>query len=194
MIVNISDQNKAFFWSPPKTASNLASMIFDNYHFYAYDIIKKEKVSERVKFFHSNSFFENHEKYDFILTVRNPYNQFISKFGYDKCSYEKLTELLENEFLVSSHNFNTMKNLIIRKPDYIIRVEEIENDYLKIPFIKDSEFHLSGGLKKLIDSKPNQYNDIKNSKILKQDLADLIYFNNLPIFEICGYERDSWKY
>jgi hypothetical protein len=71
MIINISEKNKSFFWSPPKTASTLASMVFDNYDFFAYDLLKKQKLSDRVKHNHSNRFFDNHENYDFILTVRN---------------------------------------------------------------------------------------------------------------------------
>ena len=44
MIINISEKNKSFFWCPPKTASNLAAMVFDNYDFFAYDSRKKNKV------------------------------------------------------------------------------------------------------------------------------------------------------
>lgn len=194
MIINISEKNKSFFWSPPKTASNLAAMVFDNYDFFAYDVMKKQKLSDKVKHAHSNCFFDNHETYEFILTVRNPYNQFISKLAYDTYTNDEIKNHLEIYFLGASHHSIMMKNLTIRKPDYIVKVEEIESDYLKIPFIKNSEFHLSGSLKKLINSKPNQYNRIKNFKIPNQDIADLIYYNNLTIFEICGYERESWKY
>lgn len=193
MIINISEKNKSFFWCPPKTASNLAAMVFDNYDFFAYDSSKKLKLSDSVKHTHSNGFFDNHENYDFILTARNPYNQFISKLAYDTNTIDEIINHLEIYFLGTSHHSIMMKNLSIRKPNYVVKVEEIESDYLKIPFINNSEFHLSGGLKKLINSKPNQYNGKKDFKIPNQDIADLIYYNNLPIFEICGYEKDSWK-
>lgn len=69
MIVNISDKHRAFLWTPNKTASSLATEIFDNFDFYAYDTTKKEKVANEVNHFHSNCFFDGHENYDFITTT-----------------------------------------------------------------------------------------------------------------------------
>lgn len=193
MIVNISEKNRAFIWTPQRTASTLSSMIFNHFDFYAYDIKKKEKVSDTYKHFHTNCFFEGHEKLDFILTCRNPYVQFLSLMGYNKQSYEEVKSFSSVFFHEKSHHLTLMRNLLKRKPTYIIRVENIVDDYLKIPFIRESDFNTSGKLIETINSKPNSSNFFKSMELLDLDLADLIYYNNIPIFELCGYEKDSWK-
>lgn len=193
MIVNISETNRAFIWTPEKTASNLASMVFDKFDFHAFNVIKKEKVSNGVKHFHSNCFFEGHENYQFILTCRNPYDRFLSMYGYGKLTYERFKSNLESYLAEKMPHVQLMKNLTIRKPDFIIRTENMLEDYLKIPFIKDSKFYKSGDLEKLLKIKVNETNFEKSRTILDSQLADLIYYNNITFFELCGYEKDSWK-
>lgn len=193
MIVNISDKHRAFFWAPNKTASTLATKIFDNFDFYAYDSIRNEKVSNKVNHVHSNCFFDGHENYDFILTCRNPYDRFLSANGYSRQPYEKVKFELENYFADKREHIQMIMNLQIRKPDYIIKTETILEDYLKIPFIKESELYQSGKLKQLIDSKPNRTVNEKSREVLDTDLADLIYYNNITFFDLGGYEKDSWK-
>lgn len=193
MIVNISDKHKAFFWTPEKTASNLASIVFDNFDFYAYDTKRKQKVSNGVKHFHSNCFFEGHEEYDFILTCRNPYDRFLSAKGYNTMTYDRFKSDLEIYFSDLGGHIRLMKNLSIRKPDYIIRTENILEDYLKIPFIKDSELNKSGQLEKILNTKINATTFEKSKEILDTQLADLIYYNNIIFFDLCGYEKNSWR-
>lgn len=193
MIVNISDKHKAFFWTPEKTASNLASIVFDNFDFYAYDTKRKQKVSNGVKHFHSNCFFEGHEEYDFILTCRNPYDRFLSAKGYSTMTYDRFKTDLEIYFSDLGGHIRLMKNLSIRKPDYIIRTENILEDYLKIPFIKDSELNKSGQLEKILNTKINATTFEKSKEILDTQLADLIYYNNIIFFDLCGYEKNSWR-
>jgi hypothetical protein len=194
VIVNISDKHGAFIWTPEKTASNLASMVFNHFDFYAYDVIKKEKVYDEIKHFHSNCFFDGHENYDFILTCRNPYDRFLSMNGYSSMSREKFRDQLEFYFSEKMHHVQTMKNLLKRKPDYIVRTENMLGDYLKIPFIRNSQLCKSGELENLVKTKVNSSNSEKSKEILDSHLADLIYYNNITFFDLCGYEKDSWKY
>lgn len=193
MTVNISDKHRVFFWTPNKTASTLATEIFGNFDFYAYDTQKKEKVADKVMHFHTNCFFDGHENYDFILTCRNPYDRFLSASGYSKLPYDKVKFELEKFFSERKGHVRMIMNLQIRKPDYIIKTETILEDYLKIPFIKNSELYRSGKLKQLIDSKPNRTVSEKSREIMDTDLADLIYYNNITFFDLCGYEKDSGK-
>ena len=193
MIVNISETNRAFIWTPEKTASNLASMIFNHFDFSAYDVKTKEKVSNGFKHFHSNFFFEGHEHYDFIMTCRNPYDRFLSINGYGTLPYEKLKSNLEIFFTTKVSHSQMNKNLMIRKPDFIIRVENMLEDYLKIPFVRESEFYKSGQLEQMVELKVNSSQIEKSKSIMDSQLADLIYYNNIIFFDLCGYEKNSWK-
>lgn len=189
-MINLSEKYKSFIWTPNRTGSTLASLVLKNeeFGFELYDE-KKVKTSDFYKHHHYYYFFEGHENYSFIMTVRNPYNQYLSFMGYriNQDSSDHLERMFQNE----EHRLFMLK-LKQRKPDYVLRIENLYEDYCKIPFIEDSNFNKSGDLKKLIDSKPNQLKQ-KPDFQFNQQIADLIYYNNLVIFDMFGYEKDSWK-
>ena len=189
-MINLSEKYKSFIWTPNRTGSTLASLVLKNeeFGFELYDE-KKVKTSDFYKHHHYYYFFEGHENYNFLMTVRNPYNQYLSFMGYkiNPDSSDHLERMFQNE----EHRLFMLK-LKQRKPDYVLRIESLYEDYCKIPFIKDSNFNKSGDLKKLVDSKPNQLKQ-KPDFQFNQQIADLIYYNNLVIFDMFGYEKDSWK-
>ena len=66
-------------------------------------------------------------------------------------------------------------------------------DYLKIPFIRESYFYKSGEMEKLMGDNPFKGKVYLNRPTIDKKLADLIYYNNLYYFELLGYDKNSWK-
>jgi hypothetical protein len=83
----------------------------------------------------------------------------------------------------------------IRKPDYIIRVESMLDDYLKIPHVKHTEYYKSGELEKdcLIKKNSSDYTNFDWRSLYNQNIADMVYYNYAQVFELGGYDRNSWK-
>ena len=83
-----------------------------------------------------------------------------------------------------------------RKPDYVIRLEHLYEDWLKLPFVPNHGLNLSGELEKLTKIR---LNNSKNDggdywkKYYDQVLADLVYYNHPDLFELFGYDKDSWR-
>lgn len=193
--LNISEKNKVFVWTPAHTASRLAWKIFDNFEFSSYDV--KNGGAFLKNSFEHNHFIglpKNHEEYKLILTCRNPYTQSTSGFDgmYPDKVQENFNRSIESRFQESYH-FNFISHLKYRKPDYFIRVENLLEDYLKIPFIRESEFYKSGKMEKLMNRNPFKEKKYTYRPVLDKRLADLIYYNNAYYFDLLGYDRNSWK-
>ena len=56
------------------------------------------------------------------------------------------------------------------------------------------EFFQSGKFKELFDTKPHYRGyDIDWRDYYDKDLADLVYYNNITLFDMFEYEKNSWK-
>ena len=196
-VLQISPINKAFLWMQGKTATTLAVEILKEYGFNNFRIVDgKPNYYEIVKgHFHNPCFFDDHESFKFISTIRNPYIQVFSEFPKNgKQTKENFKIHLERKFQLDKSDVYNFWNYSKRIPDYILRVENVYEDYLKIPFIRESEFCKSGNLKSVIDSNPNKtpYNyDWRD--FYDQNIADLVYYNSSDYFDLFGYDKNSWK-
>lgn len=194
-MLEISLEHNFFLWMPAKTGTTLAKKVLKNFGFHTYKIINGEiDLTEKYDMHvHTACLFSTHHQYQFIATIRNPYQTFISYFPNKSISKEKIKETLEKKFLGSAVQ-NKFFSYWERLPDYTISVENPLEDYLKIPFIAESELHKSGELKRIIDSKPNKspfnydWKDFYDKK-----LADLVYYNTSQYFDMFGYDKNSWK-
>ncbi len=194
-VLNLSEKNKVITWTPPHTASRLAWKIFDNFDFSCYDLDNRGTLLKNS--YDHNHYIglpKNHHEYKVILTCRNPYTQ--STSGFNGMDYNKVQDdfsvSLENRFHQNYH-LNFISHLRFRKPDYFVRVENLLEDYLKIPFIRESEFYKSGDMEKLINKNPYRDTQYYHRPILDKRLADLIYYNNIYYFDMLGYDKNSWK-
>lgn len=190
--INISEKNKVVTWTPAHTASRLACKIFDNFDFVSYNVSKGGKIWK--KGFEHNHYIglpENHLDYELIMTCRNPYTSCTAGFdgaGAQENLIKSLEETYQSDYHINFYNF-----LKYRKPDYFIRVENLLEDYLKVPFIRYSEFYKSGEMEKLINNNPFKNKVYTNRPVIDKKLADLIYYNNSYYFELLGYDKNSWK-
>jgi hypothetical protein len=200
--INISEEYKTFVWSPQRTGSNhLTNIIkklgFKSHYFEDDKLVKVDdlELSGYCKFF------ENHWDYSFILSTRNPYSTYASLAGAGHKDFtlenrEIVRNKMEYEFQFPKILGNCCHCFHIRTPDYFLKTESLYEDYLKIPFIKKHEITLSGELEKLCREKINSSPAVSENywkKYYDQDMADLVSYNNVNIFELLDYDKDSWK-
>jgi hypothetical protein len=201
----IANTDERFFvWMPPKTASVTASLILPKLGFKCYRNNGKhlEPVFMESIHNHSTNFFYGHEDYSFITTLRNPYSLLSSKYIFfgdrkELISHDDFIQYLENYFYGREDELKYLQcyNHSERIPDYVIRVENMFEDYLKIPFVVESKLNHSGELSELCGIKNNStHSKITNWKLsYNQTSADIVYYNFAHIFELGGYDRNSWK-
>jgi len=154
------------------------------------------------------------DSWDIICATRNPYTRCISSWL--DVNLEDPTLTLEKYLKESRYknfddghpadNFYWLEWPIIgRNPDYLVRLEHMGEDLMKIPklFNNYSEKEWEHDIKECINENshkgenPNdKYND-KGHQITNihytQELADIVYEKEKFIFNYVGYSKDSWK-
>jgi hypothetical protein len=134
--------------------------------------------------------FLGHEEYKLISTIRNPYSILVSIYTFFKPNEFNSFEDFIFDYKVKPRE-NQMKE---RVPDYFIRQENLYDDYIKIPFVRDSKLNECGILKELCDRKMNKGPNKRPIKdYYNQETADVVYLNYKEYFDLCGYDKDSWK-
>lgn len=206
-IINANLTEKIFVWTPPKTGSMRSVTILSNLGFKSYKLEDNYLKPNSV-------FFHNHEypiinNYKLLITLRNPYEQMVSYFKMSKSKERgdigKLVvgpEINSNDFenftlslIYGNSTFTNYLSFDDVYPDYIIRTENMFEDYLKIPFINRTEYYKSGKLHHVCSTKVNQsrYEQFDYRVLYNQRIADLIYYSFINIFELGGYDRNSWR-
>lgn len=220
-IQNISQKNNSFAIMPKKTGSRSFNKILDLFDFDTYFICDGE-----ITFFkngtmhnHVNSLMKNHLEYKMLISCRNPYaiyaslfrlhsvkdRRILSTFNLKREFDEYLKELIfvdQDEWLITKEN--TVKDLINRPVNYRIRLENLWETLMSVPFIANSEHVNNGNLEKLLSNKTGNYKEMDHFKHIpnffperfqdyyNQDLADIVYENFTPLFKLMDYSKDSW--
>lgn len=200
ILANLSE--RMFVWTPPKTASHSASIIFPKLGFELYTQDGKYlKPSIREVHNHDCVFCNGHENYYFITTMRNPYTMMVSLFklavGREKWTKDNFEIYIDRYFYGEElpEMYFPCYNYSVRLPDFIIRVESMLEDYLKLPFLKQTDYYKSGELKKdcYVKQNSSDYTDFDWKSLYNQNLADMVYYNYAQVFEIGEYDKNSWK-
>jgi len=202
--INISEQYKYFTWTPERTGSTHFTNIISKLGFQSAKIVDNKIVSyeEKVRHNHFCTLSQNHLDYKFIITTRNPYSMVISRAG-----IPSMENILDIQSELESRINAIVQNLITfpfccrcfqeRKPDYFLRLENLYEDWIKIPFVRTHELNISGELKKLTSIRMNERNNTKDinhwKKYYNKRTADLVYYSFPNNFELFGYTKDSWK-
>ena len=199
---NLSEKFKYFTWTPERTGSVNFTEIIRELGFQSVEISDNKVISlkNEVRHNHYCKFFENHWDYKFISTIRNPYSSLISRvdvtsFEFNEKSIEIVKRMIESNLQFPYEIEGCCQCYNVRTPDYVIRLENLYVDWLKIPFIPNHELNLSGKLKELTETKLNSRN-LPNDywkKYYDQSLADTVYYNHYDVFEKFGYDINSWK-
>ena len=198
--INISEVHKCFLWLPPKTSTTHATHVLNHFDFYNLECDYTKQIiyqkRDYVSHNHVQELFLGHERYDLISTTRNPYSRVVSMFEYfrPKDREGKKFETFQ-EYVYEYKKMPIKPYFDKRVPDYFIRQENLYEDYIKIPFIRDSKLNTCGILEELCSRKMNEgppkfktYKEYYN-----QELADIIYLNYKEYFDHINYDKDSWK-
>lgn len=186
--MNISKEHNAFVWLPSKTGSCSAARILNFYNFKTY--INDNEVELRP--IHLMEYFPGHENYTFICTARNPFTRFLSQYKFNhkdpnQWSVEGFRQYFDHDirFFLPQKLYPFKE----RTPDYFIKLENLKEDYGKIPFIRESEYFLSGQLHKQCEIKINSTEEIQNPQdYYSNEMIDKILDVGKDYFELLNYD------
>lgn len=204
--INLSEEHKVILWLWKKCGTSHMAKVMEKYGFNFYDLENGNltKIKDGVVQKHYCNLFQGHENYKILAAVRNPYSRFFSEYTFNRnpkefvVNEENLTKFKEFVYYSLVEKELMSKNCIDfpdRIPDYPVRLENLYEDYSKIPFITESEYFKSGELKKDVGVKVNVSNEDETlwRKFYTQEIADIIYYRMPNYFELFGYDKDSWK-
>lgn len=180
---NLSEKNKCFTITYPHTGSRSLMTVLDQFDFDTYELKNNKLIYRKQGSQHNHTFdlFEGHENYKMMISCRNPYDIFVSKFRFYlgglrtmKSTFDLKTEYLNfiEEFLFEieerfwfrpSHMIKT-EELLKRPIDYRIKLENLAESYSKVPFISESELNKkaeSVSLPSLINTKIGDHKELK---------------------------------
>lgn len=165
-------------------------------------------------FTHRQGIPEGFEDYSIICNTRNPYSRAISAYLDEFVDVNgswygmSFAEWLEKSYF-DSHRYpketpdfymNTWDE-IGRKPDYIIKMEDMLESIRKIPFLanlpnqEEAAEYLVKNNHKYENPNDEYVGEFQHfQKYYTQELADLVYNNLKEYFDYFGYDKDSWKY
>jgi hypothetical protein len=205
--INISEKYKVILWLWKKCGTSHMAKIMNNFDFKYYKIkddtliLHDNKVNQK----HYCNLFNGHEKYKILAAIRNPYTRFFSEYTFNRLPEEFFPNDSNREnFRIFIYQTTVYSDIFTyncidfsqRIPDYPVRLENLYEDYSKIPFIVESDYFKSGELKKYVNKKINVSNEDENlwRKFYTQEIADIIYYRMPRYFELFGYDKNSWKY
>lgn len=196
----LSKKNNCILWLPPKSASTLLSWILFHFEFHKYffnpetnELIQEEQFL--IHLGHHLKLPPNHISMDLLCAVRNPYDKVLSfskmhvtdKEDFSKEFFEKnLENILRNP---NSLLFQSSKIFEQRIPNLIVRAENLYEDLIKIPFIRDSKLNNCGILEEMCSNKLNKTFDIDHNSILTPTTKEKIYETFRNEFELFGYSK-----
>lgn len=183
---------------PMKTGSVTASWIFTYFDFFTYtrNLYENNEYSEfanpALSMVHSYYIPTEVENPKIIITARNPYDRVLSRFLFTWTKNELPTvEDFDLHITKSIENNNAMYVMPDHiKPTYVIHLETLFEDYMKIPFVVDSKLNSSGILKEVIYKKINETRfKVDKNKFLTDKNKELIYNFMKNQFDLFGYEK-----
>lgn len=183
---------------PMKTGTVNASWIFTYFDFYTYtrnfdsDGNFKEISNPAMSAVHSYYIPPENPNPKIIVTARNPYDKVLSKFLFNWTRNEPPTyqDFLNNILNSIQHNNPMLIYPPELIPTYSIRLENMYEDYMKIPFVKDSNLNKSGILLEMCNKKINEARiKVNKDDFLTQEAKDLIYIFLKNQFELFDYQK-----
>ncbi len=197
--LNISEEHKTFLWLWAKTGTShmKQNLKYFGFNFYMFDGGKRSFLSKGITQQHTCQLFEGHEEYKLMVSARNPYPRYVSAYIMRKFSSKKFAEdsfkVFLEKTLFENVNFDCV-TFHSRIPDYFIRVENMFEDYSKVPFIVKTDYYKSGLMEEFCNKKINPSKiDVDWKDYYNQSIADLVFYNSQNYFEILDYDKNSWK-
>lgn len=216
--MNISQEHRMIWLAPERCATQITKKILSNYNFsFAVPSLQDDNPNfQEKRHFHSNIVDEPYTDFQIILNIRNPYDLVFS-FYVNNFSSKPITKDSKNVkenfnkwvnkaflnhgyhvFLCPLYNekdflFNKWDFKDDKKIDFVLKVETLYDDIIKIPFIKDTSDTIKEEIKYLI-----QNNGFFNKRYFKFNelydfrSAQLVYHFFKPLFYKFGYSPYSF--
>lgn len=201
----LSVKHNSILWLPLRTASSHASWVFAHFDFIPYLTNEKNELildiaSDKIHFGHELGLPPNNSEMTLICTARNPYERVFSYFnrqflGRNVRPTQEEFEKFVNDLIENKTNFIKFFNkplisLSERTPDYLIRKESMYEDYLKIPFVRDSKLVSCGILEEMCQRKINDNSSsYDSSDYYTQHIKDSVYTFMKLEFDTFGYAK-----
>lgn len=213
----VSEKHKTFVWLPPKCATHLISWVLSYFEFSSIaintDTNQTHRIlgNEKIHFGHNTVLPPNHNELSFICVIRHPYQRVLSMYQYAHQVSKVFMHQVENNFETANvDNFEKFINDTIvkngqennstffgfsetikhRMPNYIVKTENLYEDLIKIPFIKESDLNNSGILKNFCDRKINKsFIQLNPEEYLTPHIKEIIYNISSDHFDLFGYEK-----
>jgi len=198
---SVSEKYNSFIWAPMKTASSHSSFVFAHFDFVNVTENLDTGViinhsADNLNFGHSLHFPPNHSNMSFICTMRHPYYRCFSIFNRKFMGSTKKPEIKEfeeffHERIEIDTEFTQTTNMFdLRVPDFVLRAENLYEDYLKIPFILNSKLYECGILEDICNRKINKGSETLDiEKYLTSSVKEKIYKMFQSHFELFGYQK-----
>jgi hypothetical protein len=208
--MNVSLENRVVWFAPERTGSSITKKIFENYNFFSATKKKDYKLIDFRKNAHSheNKLSEEYSDFNIITNIRNPYDRVFA--CYQKFYIEKpilknnkdfkkkfSTWVSENFWSIGFHVFlssrhddaeNYFQKWTFEKQnvDFYIKMENLKEDILKLPFISkdDEEIQRIEGLLRDNSFINERYHSFQDAFDVKS--AKLVY----EFFKPCFYKFD----
>lgn len=186
--MNVSEKYKSIWIAPERTGSRKVAEILSYYDF---------KSNGKLVFDHNNAYSHSHGsqihksymEYSLIVNMRNPYGKTYSLFRNFFKNGQSQGKDLFKKFLIEELPKGIMKNMIInpvlsKKPNFIIRLEQMKEDLSKIPFIFDIL------TEKQLDLMTQHGKEIEDFEVYyDQESKDIVYEYCKHLFILGGYEK-----
>ena len=178
---NISQKYKCFWVAPSRTGSRTVAQILTHYDFkfngepvFYYDSYNYSHITTNVN---------QYPHYEFICNARNPYARVYSHFQNYSNKFEFKTKSNFRKYVEMKmwKENNLHYPVLSKKPDYVLRLEHLKEDLMRVPFILDKlterqlDLYLEHG-KTLEPWEPHYDSDIK--EIVYEEFKDHFYFFN----------------
>lgn len=161
---------------------------------------------------HAQGIPEGMEEYPIICNVRNPYSKCVSSYldessdknheNYDISFKDWLLKLTHEDRITrdADHFYMLEWEGFGRRPDYLIRLEYMEEDLRKLPMFEhnqdfeDAMFGIRNNIYKNENPRDEYIGQLQHfQKYYDQEIANLVYNTHKEYFELSGYDKDSWK-
>jgi hypothetical protein len=185
---NVSELHKCLWIAPERTGSRKVAEILG---YFGFEHAGKKVYfdNERV-FTHSVCFPEKYKDYKIICNARNPYAKTLAIYMmfYQLHQTEKTKESFKNYLKVDLQYGQTLKmvqNPVMDvKPDHIIRLEHMVEDFKKIPFVTNK---LSDTQLELLCSHPVPLRDWES--FYDEESKEIVYEKCSHLFDMWGYKK-----
>jgi hypothetical protein len=136
---NVSEKYKFLWWAPERTGSRGTANVLSYFDFQLDGKIVSDSTT--YHYTHQCLYDELYDGYKIIGNVRNPYGRVLSTFQnfgeelninkgtFKKYLFDKVDQGKDSE-IINRPNF-------VKTPDYVLRLEHLEEDYSKLPFIRN---------------------------------------------------------